>query len=258
MLIESIIKRQLGTKVTLRHSYHFKPDDDGRHVAEVEDDADIAALLAIKEGFRPANGTLAVLSEALPLIEGAYFIIRGPQDMEAFLDWERSVPHMREEPLEFVALVDKIAIGEASLDGFQLIPNETPARATAGVPSMAGPSPRPSADNSIMPTDQTQTASPSADTDGSQATGDGGADAAGGVGTDSDQAEEDEDEEGDAPPPPPPPPPPPTPPPAAPSAADLDREALAKEYDELIGHRPNGRWSAARIAEALAEHKAKA
>lgn len=247
MLIESIIKRAKGTKITLRHSYHFMADHDGRHVAEVEDDADIAALLAIKEGFRPANGTLAVLSEALPLIEGAYFIIRGPQDMEAFLDWERSVPHMREEPLEFVALVDKIAIGEASLDGFQLIPNETPARATAGVPSMAGPSPRPSADNSIMPTSQPQTASSSANTDGSQASEDGGADAAGGVGTDSDQAEEEEEEEA-APPPPPPPP----------SATDLDREALAKEYDELIGHRPNGRWSAARIAEALTEHKAKA
>lgn len=253
MLIESIIKRAKGTKITLRHSYHFKPDQDGRHVAEVEDDADIAALLAIKEGFRPADGTIAILADALPNIEGAFFIIRGPQDIEAFGEWARSVPHMREEPLEFVALVDKIAIGEASLDGFPLIPNETPARATAGVPSMAGPSPRPSADNSIMPTSQPQTASSSANTDGSQATGDGGADVAGDVGTDSDQADEEEEEEA-APPPPPPPPPPP----AAPSATDLDREALAKEYDELIGHRPNGRWSAARIAEALTEHKAKA
>lgn len=248
MLIESIIKRQLGTKVTLRHSYHFKPDQDGRHVAEVEDDADIAALLAIKEGYRPADGTIAILADALPGIEGAFFIVRGPQDMEAFCDWARSVPHMREEPLEFVALVDKIAIGEASLDGFQLIPNETPARATAGVPPMAGPSPRPSADNSIMPTDQPQAASSSANTDGSQATGDGGADAAGGVGTDSGSEDEDEDEgeeDGAANKYPPP----------KPNADELDREALAMRYAELNGHRPNGRWTAEKIAAVLAEQE---
>ncbi|AYO76437.1 hypothetical protein [Sphingobium yanoikuyae] len=248
MLIESIIKRQLGTKVTLlAGTYHFRANAEGKHVAEVEDERDIATLLAIKEGFRLADGSILSTAGDLPVIEGAYFIFRGPQDIEAFHDFVRAIPDMQAEPGELVLLIDKIAAGEANLDGFPLpdprkVP-VSPASLLAGVRAPTELSSPQAPANSIVPN---QADSPGSDTGGLQDTGDGGAGAAGGAGSDTDEEEEDgdeEDEEQQAPPPPPP-------------SGELDREALAKEYDELIGHRPNGRWSAEKIAAALAEHKA--
>lgn len=51
--IESIIRRKGGTKVTLGGTtYHFTPDDEGRHVAEVSKNAHIQRFLSITEGFR--------------------------------------------------------------------------------------------------------------------------------------------------------------------------------------------------------------
>lgn len=48
MLIQCTIKRQGGSRVTLGDQrYHFAPDDLGRHVAEVTDEAHIARLLSI-------------------------------------------------------------------------------------------------------------------------------------------------------------------------------------------------------------------
>jgi hypothetical protein len=248
MLIESIIHRPKGTKVALAGgTYHFLPNHEGKHVAEVEDERDIATLLAIKEGFRPADGSVLSTAGELPVIEGAYFIFRGPQDAEAFADWLRAIPDMQTEPAEFVLLIDKIAAGEANLDGFALPePRKdpiSPASLLAGVRVPTELSSPPPPANSIVPN---QADSPGSDAGGLQDTGDGGAGAAGGAGSDTDEEEdgdEEEEEEDHSPPPPPP-------------SGDLDREALAKEYDELIGHRPNGRWSAEKIAAAIAEHKA--
>ncbi|CAM8654980.1 hypothetical protein [Sphingobium cupriresistens] len=255
MLIESIIRRKNGTKVDLDGvSYHFRPsEDDDRHTDDVDNQGHIAALLAIKEGFRPADGS-AILANALAeTIEGPFFIVRGPQDMQAFADWIRSIPDMKGEPAEFVLLVDKIAVGEASLAGFPLVPKPTVpfdipplssvARA-ADAPPAAGHSPQPQAANTILP-DQSQQASPGSDAGGTQAAGDGGAGAAGGAGADTaqqDAGEEgekgDDGDQGDGS-----------------EGQELDREKLAMEYADIKGHRPNGKWSAEKIAAAIAELK---
>lgn len=53
MKIESILKRKNGTKISLGGiDYHFKPDEKGRHVANVTDQAHLAKLLSIPEGYR--------------------------------------------------------------------------------------------------------------------------------------------------------------------------------------------------------------
>lgn len=52
-LLESIIKREGGTRFTMgTTAYHFAPDTQGRHVAVVSDGDHLAKLLAIPEGFR--------------------------------------------------------------------------------------------------------------------------------------------------------------------------------------------------------------
>lgn len=56
MKIESIIKRDPPTEVVLGDTtYKFKPDDQGRQVAEVTDKHHIARLLSISEGFQLAE-----------------------------------------------------------------------------------------------------------------------------------------------------------------------------------------------------------
>lgn len=55
-LIESIIRRPNGTRVTLGNTnYHFKPDAAERHVAEVSEPAHVDRFLAIPEGYRIAE-----------------------------------------------------------------------------------------------------------------------------------------------------------------------------------------------------------
>lgn len=57
MKIESIIKRDPPTEVVLGDTtYKFKPDDQGKHVAEVTDKHHIARFLSIVEGFQLADG----------------------------------------------------------------------------------------------------------------------------------------------------------------------------------------------------------
>ncbi len=57
MIIESRIRRKNGTKVKLDDVlYHFKPEKDERHLAEVKRDEHIRTFLAIPEGFQPAEG----------------------------------------------------------------------------------------------------------------------------------------------------------------------------------------------------------
>ncbi len=57
MKIECILKRQGGTVVDLGgKTYHFKPQDDGAHVAEVADDEHVEKLLAVSEAYQPYGG----------------------------------------------------------------------------------------------------------------------------------------------------------------------------------------------------------
>jgi hypothetical protein len=264
MLIESIIKRPKGTNITLgAETYNFRPDEKGRHVAEVEDSAHIATLLAIRDGFRAADGELVPTSLVQP--EGSFFIFRGAQDAEAFRHWASLVlspddVHGIDEP---VLLIDKICTREAGLGvaafgpagccpdviphifASMAIPDSIPAPAPAGPPPASEPSPRTSADNTILPQDHSQQDGNGADISDAQDAGDGGAGAAGGAGADTSDEDDDEQEEehGDGA--------------QDTTAQPLDREALAKEYDELVGHRPNGKWSPEKIAAALAELKAK-
>lgn len=263
MLIESIIRRKSGTSVTLGEStYKFRVDDQGRHVADVDDQAHVATLLAIKDGFRLANASDAAdIAAAIPSVAGAFFIFRGPQDAEAFRHFLLTIPDMCDDSdvEEMVLLIDKIAIGEASLDGHPFVAlTEFPALDPRGSAEDTPPKPIatpivPSGDNTILPQDHspkegTDEGALTRDTSGS---GDGGAGAADSAGTDSGEEQDDEGKEEE--------------PaqyddglPAADlrPAAPLDREALAMEYDELFGHRPNGRWAAEKIAAAIAEKKA--
>lgn len=53
MQIESIIRRKNGTRVTLGSTeYHFTPNAEGAHVADVENDAHIQRFLSVPEGFK--------------------------------------------------------------------------------------------------------------------------------------------------------------------------------------------------------------
>jgi len=66
MLIESIIKREGGTHVTLgENAYHFQPREDGRHVADVQDDEDADTLLAITEGYRAVDEDAQAASDTV-------------------------------------------------------------------------------------------------------------------------------------------------------------------------------------------------
>ena len=60
MKIECLLKRDGGSIVTLgSKSYHFAPDDAGRHVADVEAEAHVERLLSITEGYRLVAGEAA-------------------------------------------------------------------------------------------------------------------------------------------------------------------------------------------------------
>jgi hypothetical protein len=60
MKIQCILKREGGTHIELRGThYHFAPQADGRHVAEVTDEAHISRLLSIPEAYRVVADTPA-------------------------------------------------------------------------------------------------------------------------------------------------------------------------------------------------------
>ncbi|TDW63103.1 hypothetical protein EDF57_10658 [Novosphingobium sp. PhB55] len=268
MLIESLIKRPKGTKITLgvglsAATYHFQPDSEGRHVAEVTDQGHAALLLANRDAFRSADGTaVATIGDASAIadeIEGPFFIVRGPQDLQAFAHWASAIPDLKDEVEEYVLLIDKIAIGEASMDGYALPSEFSPFALGShlGTPPAPALSPRAPADNTILPTENHHDAGTAVERasgadahgDGAGAAGSAGATPPEGAGDEADDGGDDADGEdddgkgagGDATPP----------------AGELDREALAKEYDELMGHRPNGKWSAEKIRDAIAAEKAK-
>lgn len=66
MLIESILRRDPPTEIVLGDTtYKFKPDDKGRHVAEVTDKHHVARLLSISEGYQLADGDEDKLPKAV-------------------------------------------------------------------------------------------------------------------------------------------------------------------------------------------------
>lgn len=68
MKIECLVKREGGSKVEVfGGNYHFLPQEDGSHVADVEDTAHQDRLLSISEGYRIYRG---VAQEAKKLITG--------------------------------------------------------------------------------------------------------------------------------------------------------------------------------------------
>lgn len=67
VLIESLIKRPGGSKIPMGSvTYHFAPDDLGRHVATVSDTDHIARFLQIPEGFRLLGAVTAPTAPAAP------------------------------------------------------------------------------------------------------------------------------------------------------------------------------------------------
>lgn len=67
MKIECLLKRDGGSIVTLgSKSYHFAPDDAGRHVADVETEAHVERLLSITEGYRLVVGEATKATNPTP------------------------------------------------------------------------------------------------------------------------------------------------------------------------------------------------
>lgn len=271
MLIESLIKRAKGTKITLDGIvYAFLPNDKGQHVAEVDNDTHAAQLLAIKEGFRRADGVIVQDAADIEAPDGFFFLIRGPQDLTALFQWLHIIPDFEDhEAFEQTMLIDKISFGDANLGGYQLPSPEELAKWT---PPAREPSPRVSADKfatgDLVHGSSTGTEA-GADTGDASGASTGGA-GVGGAGTDSsddEEAGEESDAEDDEQavkfedgqplsalmPAADPAPAPSTTPATDPEA---DREKLADEYAGLFGHRPNGKWKADKIAAAIAEKKA--
>lgn len=64
MKIECTIKRKGGSYVELeRDTYHFAPQEDGAHVAEVEKKTHIGILLAIREAYQIYDGNAQVMEQ---------------------------------------------------------------------------------------------------------------------------------------------------------------------------------------------------
>lgn len=260
MLIESLIKRAKGTKITLDGIvYAFLPNEKGQHVAEVEDDTHAAQLLAIREGFRRADGLAMQDAIDIEAPDGYFFLIRGPQDLTALFQWLHIIPDFEDhEAFEQTMLIDKISFGDANLGGYAL---PSPDELVKWTPPAREPSLHVSADKIVFNGTVSTHGSPTgteagADTGDASEASTGGA-GAGGAGADSSDDDEDAEEEGEGdqsltepaaavePASP-----------VAPAASEADREKLADEYAGLFGHRPNGKWKADKIAAAIAEKKA--
>lgn len=76
MKIECILKRAGGTKVSLGAAlYHFKPDDEDRHVAEVENQDHVKVFLNIAEGYRsldPLPAQKVSLDDAMAVLRAQF------------------------------------------------------------------------------------------------------------------------------------------------------------------------------------------
>jgi hypothetical protein len=68
--IQCLLKREGGTKIEIGgKDYHFQPQADGTHVAEVKDQSHIKRLLSIKEAYRAVDlqAPLQTTDEQTPL-----------------------------------------------------------------------------------------------------------------------------------------------------------------------------------------------
>ena len=76
MKIESILKRQGGTKVTMGDSlYHFAPNEQDQHVAEVENPDHAKVFLNIPEGYRsldPIQPQQVSLEDAMAVLKAQF------------------------------------------------------------------------------------------------------------------------------------------------------------------------------------------
>lgn len=83
MKIESKLHREGGTKIDLGGiEYHFAPQADGAHVAEVENDDHIARFLSIPEGFKIYKGAAAPVVETKTYANGTTATGPGPLPKE--------------------------------------------------------------------------------------------------------------------------------------------------------------------------------
>ena len=70
--VQCTLIRKGGSLIDLgANVYHFAPNADGDHVAEVEDTDDLATLLGIKESFRIYRPNVPVTPEPAPAKPGA-------------------------------------------------------------------------------------------------------------------------------------------------------------------------------------------
>ena len=66
MKIECLLRRSGGSHVSLGGTeYHFAPDTDGRHVADVADEDHIDRFLSIPEGYRLLRASTAPVAPAV-------------------------------------------------------------------------------------------------------------------------------------------------------------------------------------------------
>ena len=76
MKIESILKRQGGTKVTMGSAlYHFAPNEQDQHVAEVENPDHAKVFLNIPEGYRsldPIQPQQVSLEDAMAVLKAQF------------------------------------------------------------------------------------------------------------------------------------------------------------------------------------------
>ncbi|AFN39122.1 hypothetical protein G167_gp32 [Burkholderia phage BcepMigl] len=81
MKIECILHRKGGTVVDMPgKTYHFEPQDDGRHIANVENEAHIERFLRVPEAYRIARtpGAEAIESDASAMLRGTVPPIDNP------------------------------------------------------------------------------------------------------------------------------------------------------------------------------------
>lgn len=199
--IESIIKRDPPTHITLGNKhYQFEVDEHGRHVCELTDQAHIARLLSISEGYRLALDGAEPAPVEVPQPIAAHDLPTAATFQPSLDDDEDEGPETLLGSDVHPAVIDigdgkTVQLGEVVQQAFAASgmsmrewndqdEDERYAKIDAVLDALAAPAP--------------------------------------------------EEKQEEAP-------------------AELDREALAQQYEAKFGHRPNGKLSAAKILAALNE-----
>lgn len=215
--IESIIKREPPTVITLGHkTYQFAPDEHGRHIVEVTDQEHLARLLSIPEGYRLVVDGAPVEPVSKPLDVNV-----SPVAAVAIPPKVTTLIEVHDQPAADVLLGSDVHPAVLTLDN--------------GDEVQLGDVVQQAFNASGLSLEEWN----AQDEDDRHARIDDQLDVLNGVKPESEEGEEsDEGEEG------------------AGESSALDREALAKQYAEKFGHRPNGKLSAEKIAAALKEEPA--